>query len=317
MSAFGAASAQAADTPFPNMPGDSVSCLSMNGDERTPTSIVVAGSWDSTLSAYEVSYSAPASVNVVHRGSVKHEGPVICSDFNHQQQVAFSGSADGTVRMWNVTQGPSAVQQIGKHDQPVRLYAMDAKGKIIVLGTADQHLHVWADITQLQNKYEYKSPLNYQTKCISLFADRQGFALGSIEGRVAIEYFNECHKKPPIGSNQKASTDGSQSFVFKCHRDGNEIYAVNDIDFYPTNKFLTAGGDGVIVWWDKDKRNRLSIRDRFKKESPIATAKFSPNGQSMFYAASYDWSRGADFAPQCQTNVIMHHAVKESDIATK
>ena len=35
--------------------------------------------------------------------------------------TTFSAGCDGQVRMWNPSQGPNAVQIIGKHDQPVRL----------------------------------------------------------------------------------------------------------------------------------------------------------------------------------------------------
>jgi hypothetical protein len=34
--------------------------------------------------------------------------------------TAFSGGCDGAVRMWNVTQGPTASQVIGKHDGAVK-----------------------------------------------------------------------------------------------------------------------------------------------------------------------------------------------------
>jgi len=360
MAAFGARSGgtgtnvdQQGDVAFPNMPTDSISCISINGTVNTPTSILIAGSWDSTLTCWELSYNGQQVSNIQHRGNIKHDGPVLCSDFMSDQQTTFSGGADGTVRMWNVTSGPQGMQTIGKHDQPVRcvkwmpelncvasaswdksirlwdcrqpnaamtiqlnerVYAMDASGKIVVAATADNQIHCWADVTQNTQKFEYKTPLNYQTRCLSIFADKAGFAIGSIEGRVAIEYFSELVAKNTHGAEKPTNL---QSFVFKCHRDGQDIYAVNCIDFYPTNKFLTAGSDGTIVWWDKDARNRLAIRDRFKKEVPIAAAKFSPNGASMFYAASYDWSKGADAATTMQTNQIMHHSVKPDDIATK
>jgi len=32
----------------------------------------------------------------------------------------FSGGADNTVKMWNVTQGTNGVQTIGSHDQPIK-----------------------------------------------------------------------------------------------------------------------------------------------------------------------------------------------------
>ena len=34
--------------------------------------------------------------------------------------TSFSGGCDGAVKMWNVTQGPTAAQTIGSHDQPVK-----------------------------------------------------------------------------------------------------------------------------------------------------------------------------------------------------
>jgi mRNA export factor len=355
---FGGGVAKVADQQFPNIPSDSVSCLALNGTSNTRTSIVMAGSWDSSLNCYEVSYKQQPGVaelaNVVHQGQVLHGGPVLSCDMDPVQNNAFSGSADGTVNMWNPTQGPAAVRTIGRHDQPVRcvkwmpelnllasaswdrslrlwdtrqpqpvativtnerIYAMDAAGKIVVLGTADQHMHVFPDITQHQNKFEYKSPLNYQTRCVSIFADRQGYAAGSIEGRVAIEYFNECHTKTL--DNTPSTDKNKSSFVFKCHRHDTEVYSVNAIDFYHTNKFLTAGSDGCIVWWDKDKRSRLCAKDTYKKTVPIVAAKFTPDGASMFYAAAYDWSRGADYAPNCTQNMIHHHPVKPDEIATR
>ena len=64
---------------------------------------------------------------------------------------------------------------------------------------------------------------NYTVKTY-LFA---GFALGSIEGRVAISYANVQNPK--------------DNFTFKCHRSNGvtngfqDIYAVNDIAFHPVH----------------------------------------------------------------------------------
>jgi mRNA export factor len=44
-----------------------------------------------------------------------------------------------------------------------------------------------------------ESPLKYQHRCVSIFKDKKGmptgFALGSIEGRVAIQYINPQNPK--------------------------------------------------------------------------------------------------------------------------
>lgn len=72
-----------------------------------------------------------------------------------------------------------------------------------------------------------ESQLKHQHRCVAIFVDRNksaglsplGFALGSIEGRVAIQYVE--------------STDPKANFTFKCHRSPElvngfqDIYAVN------------------------------------------------------------------------------------------
>lgn len=62
--------------------------------------------------------------------------------------------------------------------------------------------------------------------------------VGSIEGRVAVQH---------VEDNQQ-----SKNFTFKCHRDGNDIYAVNSITFHPVHgTFVTCGSDGAYNFWDK------------------------------------------------------------------
>ena len=46
----------------------------------------------------------------------------------------------------------------------------------------------------------------------------------------------------------------SKNFVFKCHRDGNNVHSVNSIDFHHYGTFCTAGSDGTFCWWDKEAR---------------------------------------------------------------
>ena len=73
-----------------------------------------------------------------------------------------------------------------------------------------------------------------------------GFALGSIEGRVAISYANVQNPK--------------DNFTFKCHRSNGvtngfqDIYAVNDIAFHPvhgkkTHFDIVRGSKEGCNWW--------------------------------------------------------------------
>jgi mRNA export factor len=68
---------------------------------------------------------------------------------------------------------------------------------------------------------QLQSPLKMQTRVVSCFPNGSGFAIGSIEGRVGINYVED--------------KDQSSNFSFKCHRsDKSDVYAVNAISFHPT-----------------------------------------------------------------------------------
>ena len=110
-----------------------------------------------------------------------------------------------------------------------------------------------------------------------------GFALGSVEGRVAIQYVNAANPK--------------DNFTFKCHRSNGavngfqDIFAVNDIAFHPLHGTLaTVGSDGRYSFWDKDARTKLKTSEQC--EQSITKSCFNKDGNIFAYAVSYDWSKG-------------------------
>ena len=68
-----------------------------------------------------------------------------------------------------------------------------------------------------------ESSLKFQTRAIRCFPNGQGYALSSIEGRVAMEYFDPS---PQVQSRK---------YAFKCHRTTESgvdtVYPVNTIGF--------------------------------------------------------------------------------------
>ena len=128
-----------------------------------------------------------------------------------------------------------------------------------------------------------ESSLKYQTRSIACFNDGSGYALGSVEGRVAMEYFN-------TGPEAQAN-----KYAFKCHRrpmDGKEMaFPVHAIAFHPGyGTFATGGGDGVINFWDGANKKRLFQIDRYP--TTVAALAFSRDGSMLAVAASYTHERG-------------------------
>jgi len=204
----------------------------------------------------------------------QHESPIKYIKFIPERNIIMTGGWDRKVCYWD-----------GKNSAPIltvnlpeKYYCGDVSGDLLAVGTAERKIVIYNLANPSQPFKEIEIPLKFQSRCISCFPDKTGFALGSIEGRVAIQHINQ--------------NDTSKNFAFKCHRQGNDVYAVNDISFHPTyGTFSTCGSDGTFHFWDKDSKQRLKA---FKQcYLPICCSAFNSDGSLFSYAVGYDWCKGA------------------------
>ena len=73
--------------------------------------------------------------------------------------------------------------------------------------------------------------------------------------------------------------------------------------------FSTAGSDGASNFWDKDSKQRLKAMAR--SNLPIPCCAFNHDGTVYAYAASYEWSKGAEnHNPTTVKNYILLHGVQ-------
>jgi mRNA export factor len=118
-----------------------------------------------------------------------HEQPISCVKiFQHQgNQMLITGSWDKTVKYWDC-RSSNPVATLNCQD---RVYCMDVNNKLLVIGTAERYI----DIVNLDNPTQFfktmQSPLKWQTRVVTCFPDSKGFAVGSIEGRCAIQYVDD------------------------------------------------------------------------------------------------------------------------------
>jgi len=125
---------------------------------------------------------------------------------------------------------------VGSYEQPDKVYTLDTSDEKLVVGTANRKICIW-NLTNMGMPESRESSLKYQTRVIRCFPNKHGFVLSSIEGRVAVEYFDMSPEQ------QK------KKYAFKCHRSKENggvelIYPVNAISFNNTyNTFATGGSD--------------------------------------------------------------------------
>lgn len=161
-----------------------------------------------------------SSVIAAHDAPIRHMSYCPAQDVGNGSPCVVTGSWDKTLRYWDV-RAPSGTA-MGTVPLSDKVYAMDCRSPLLVVGTADRKLRVFDIRKPNQPFHEKMAQLKHQFRCLATFPDRQGYAVGSVEGRVSIDHISEADRK--------------DDFAFKCHRDQDTsdrvIYAVNAISFH-------------------------------------------------------------------------------------
>ncbi|KAG8968128.1 hypothetical protein FRC03_008481 [Tulasnella sp. 419] len=343
MAYFGGASTSqqptTTDVELTNPPSDSISALSFSPQ----ADYLAVASWDNEVRIYAIGPNGQSEGKAMY----KHEGPVLDVCWSADGAKIFSGGADKAARMFDLNTQTSS--QVASHDAPVkcvrwinaqggilitgswdktlkywdtrspnpiavvqlpeRCYTMDVAHPLLVVGTAERHI-LAINLNNPSTIYKsIVSPLKWQTRSVGCFPTGDGYAVGSVEGRIAIQYIEE--------------KDSTKNFSFKCHRkdapnpkDGTNIFSVNNVIFHQGyGTFCTAGADGMINFWDKDSKTRLKSLDQ--APGPISCIAFNRSGTILAYAVSYDWSKGHTGNVPGHVNKVMLHPLKDEEVKRK
>lgn len=250
---------------------------------------VASGGCDNAVRVYDVASGQAAQIGA-------HDQPVRSVRVVNVQgnPIVASASWDKTLKYWDVRQqNPVATVQL-----PERAYSMDTSRDLLVVATAQRNICVF-NLSNPQTIFKtVQSPLKWQTRVVACYPQGNAYAIGSIEGRCAIQY---------VDPDEQAKS----GFSFRCHRENKtptetHIYPVEAISVHPIyGTFSTGGSDGTIHFWDKDSRFRLKYT-RSLGGTVSATA-YNRNGSIFAYAVTYDWSKGFQYnTPQYPIQLRLH-----------
>jgi len=324
------------DPQVPSPPADTVQCMAWS----PVANYLAAGSWDNTVCCWAVQPAMHGQPQAMPLAQQTMGGPVLDTAWSTDGSLIFAACADKSVQMWNCA--TNQVQQVAAHEAPVktvdyipslscimtgswdrtlkfwdlrqptpaavfalpeRCYAADFSGNLAAVVTADRKIMIY-NLAGGPKEYGIRDcPLKMQIRCLTCFPSNDGFALGSVEGRVSIQYAEE-------------STARTANFSFKCHRSDKVIYCVNDISFHPRYHTLaTVGSDGQVAFWDKEHRNRL--KSYIYGAGPITCGKFNADGSLFAYAVGYDWSMGYQGYHPNSHRAIYIHPTTDAEVQPK
>lgn len=136
-------------------------------------------------------------------------------------EALISGSWDHTVRLFD----PRSPVQTSKHPQPHKIFSTSTINHTLVVAMASRSVYLY-DVRNMAEPWQRReSSLKFMTRTVRCMPNGQGYASSSIEGRVAVEFFD--------------ASDESQKrkYAFKCHRqvEGgvDVVYPVNALAFHP------------------------------------------------------------------------------------
>ncbi|KAA3482462.1 mitotic checkpoint protein BUB3.2-like isoform X3 [Gossypium australe] len=187
----------------------------------------------------------------------RHDAPVRCIEYSYAAGQVITGSWDKTLKCWD-PRGASGQERtlVGTYPQPERVYSLSLVGNRLVVATAGRHVNVYDLRNMSQPEQRRESSLKYQTRCVRCYPNGTGYALSSVEGRVAMEFFD-------LSEASQAKKYGT---------------------------FATGGCDGFVNVWDGNNKKRLYQYSKYP--TSVAALSFSRDGRLLAVASSYTFEEG-------------------------
>ncbi|KAK4448074.1 mitotic checkpoint protein BUB3.2 [Podospora aff. communis PSN243] len=213
----------------------------------------------------------------------KHSQAVRCVVFSPEHSILISVSWDNTLHIHNPSSSdpPLTIQLPGKP------HAMAASPSKVVVAMTARLVHIYdlptiaaalksGSTSSIQPWQQRESSLKFLTRAVACMPNDAGYATSSIEGRVAVEWFEDTAESQ------------ARKYAFKCHRQaapeeeggGDIVYPVNALTFHPVyGTFASGGGDGTVALWDAEAKRRMRQYQKFPDS--VAALAFSKDGKYL------------------------------------
>ncbi|OHT06580.1 Mitotic checkpoint protein bub3 [Tritrichomonas foetus] len=296
------------EIPIP--PNEGISSIHFNPDNQN---IVSTTSWTGTVRFYDIesrqqvdsrNYPKPIISSTFVEGGVlacgDTEGNIYLSSSETPLQnghtsgisslsifpetkLLLSASWDQTLGMWDYRQSQDE-SLIGKLEFNEKIMFANACSENRIVAYGHRNTVFVVDMRNPDKIERRVSSLGKQIRSFSISKPETfGWAIGSIDGRIAIEYFGDLKHQ-------------AQRFSFSCNRHTENgktiVYPVSSLCFHPTTGILTSSSShGNIYFWDiENKRKLTEIQSPFN--TSVSAMEYNDNGSLLAIAYSYTWEKG-------------------------
>jgi cell cycle arrest protein BUB3 len=211
-----------------------------------------------------------------------HESGVSALSSAPDLSALISSSWDTTVRIWDPRASPDQNHTTIFLKEKILTCVPSSNYSVVAHGSKNN-----VYLFDLRNPSEIEkrvSSLGYQIRSSAASKPNDfGWAIGSIDGRIAIDYFGDIQHQAQ-----------RFSFSHQKHEEGQEvvIYPVSALCFNPQSGILASGScQGNITFWDLDAKRKVSeIQSPF--DVSVAGLDCSQDGSMLAIAFSYTWEEG-------------------------
>ncbi|MCP9264536.1 Mitotic checkpoint protein BUB3 [Dirofilaria immitis] len=232
---------------------------------------VASGGLDSVIKTYNMETGIECVLG-------HHDAPVRCLEYCKEHSLVVSGGWDSAVMLWDARSKSSA----GFGNNGDKVYAMDTLVNRILIGTKDRKIIIW-DVRNLGEPEQIRdSPLKFQTRAVKCFPTGEAFVVASIEGRVAVEYFD---MSPEVQRNK---------YAFKCHREKDEsggmlqFVDMDKIFVSVSQKWSSLSSLMTLMWKINENILNFARNAIFRFGCTcIMSVSFNATGTQLAIAASY------------------------------
>lgn len=147
-----------------------------------------------------------------------------------------------------------------------------------------------------QPDQQRESSLKFMARDLRCMPAGDGYAMSSIEGRIAVEFFDpsekvqamkyafKCHRETVKEGDEDAAIDEDQERLEKPY---DVVYPVHGLAFHPRHgTFASLGGDSIVSVWDAAAKKR--IRQYAKLSSAVTAGAFDASGTLLLLATGSD-----------------------------